>query len=129
MGLGGRRIAGDFDPVVESDTLNELGQLVVAIEPAPAFLCGIDELEDHRERRPVREAALGADRAVAHGGKGALDRVRGPQVFPVFGGEIVKRQQLLSILAETFTSLSTMKPTAMRAATAFRWSSKVKSPG
>jgi hypothetical protein len=38
--------------------LNELGQLVVAIEPAPAFLRRIDELEHHGERRLVREAAL-----------------------------------------------------------------------
>src|SRR5215217_797514 len=48
LGLGGRRVGGDLDPVGESDTLNELGQLVVAIEPAPAFLGGIDQLEHHR---------------------------------------------------------------------------------
>ena len=39
-GLRGRRFGGDFDPVGEPDTLNELGQLVVAIRagancPAP----------------------------------------------------------------------------------------------
>src|ERR1700693_6144796 len=62
----------DFDPVGEPDTLNELGQLVVAIEPAPVFLRRIDQLEHHGERRLIREAALRADRAVPHGGKGAL---------------------------------------------------------
>ena len=93
MGLQGRGVGGGFDPVGEPDTLNELGQLVVAIEPPPTFLGGIDELEHHCERRLVREAALRADRAVPHGGKGALDWVRGPQVFPVFGGEIVECEQ------------------------------------
>jgi hypothetical protein len=28
-------------------------QLVVAIETTPAFLRGLEQLEDHRERRPV----------------------------------------------------------------------------
>ena len=71
-----RRVGGDFDPVGEPDALNELGQLVVAIEPPPVFLRRIDELENHGERRLIRQAALRADRAVPHGGKGALDRVR-----------------------------------------------------
>ena len=105
MGLRGRRVGGDFDPVGEPDTLNELGQLVVAIEPAPAFLRRIDELEHHGERRFIRQAALRADRAVPHGGKGALDRVRGPQVFPVFGREIVECEQGLAILCQALGGL------------------------
>src|SRR5437660_5689489 len=48
LGLRGRRVGGDLDPVGEPDTLNELGQVVVAIEPAPAFLSRIEELEHHR---------------------------------------------------------------------------------
>ena len=44
MGLRGRRVGDDFDPVGELDPLNEFRQLVVAIEPAPAFLSSIDEL-------------------------------------------------------------------------------------
>ena len=70
MGLRGRRVGGDFDPVGEPDTLNELGQLVVAIEPAPAFLSSIDQLEHHRAVRhtdairmslfrPLREIRFG----------------------------------------------------------------------
>ena len=96
--MRGRWIGSNFDPVGKPDTLNELGQLVVAIEPTPAFLRRIDQLEHHRERRLVREASLRADRAVPHGGKGALDRVRGSEVFPVFGGEIVEGEQGLAIL-------------------------------
>ena len=105
MGLRGRRVGGDLDPVGEPDTLNELGQLVVAIEPAPAFLSRLDELEHHRERRLIRQAALRADRAVTHGGKGALDRVRGPEVFPVFGREIVECEQGLAILCQALGGL------------------------
>ena len=87
MGFRGRRVRGNFDAVGEPDALNELGQLVVTIEPAPAFLRRIHQLEHHRERRLIREAAFRADRAVPHGRKGALDRVRGPEVFPVFVGK------------------------------------------
>jgi hypothetical protein len=105
LGLRGRRVGGDFDPVGEPDTLNELGQLVVAIEPAPAFLRRIDQLEHHRERRLIQEAALRADGAVPHGSKGALDRVRGPQVFPVLGGEIVEGEQGLAILRQALGGL------------------------
>src|SRR6516225_7899181 len=54
LGARGCRIDSDFDPIGEPDTLNELGQLVVAIEPAPAFLRRINELEHHGERRLIR---------------------------------------------------------------------------
>ena len=105
MGFRGRRVGDDFDPVGEPDTLNELGQLVVAIKSTPTFLCSIDELEHHRERRLVREAALRADRAVPHGGESALDRVRGPQVFPVLGREIVEGEQGLAIFCQALGGL------------------------
>ena len=110
FGLAGRRVGGDFDPVGEPDTLNELGQLVVAIEPPPAFLRRIDELEHHGERRLVRQAALRADRAVPHGGEGALDRVRGPQVFPVFGREVVEGEQGMAILRQAARGLFSVPP-------------------
>ena len=66
---------GDLQPVVEFDTSYDLGQLVWPVEPAPAFLSGLDQLEDKRQRRLIRQAALGANRAMAHGGKGAFNRV------------------------------------------------------
>src|SRR3954451_16640827 len=93
LGFRGRRVGGDFDPIGEPDTVNELGQLARAIEPAPAFLRRVDQLEHYCERRFIGEAALRADRTVPHGGKGAFDRIRGPQVFPVFGGEIAECEQ------------------------------------
>src|SRR5689334_23511238 len=51
------------------------------------------------ERQPFE------DRAVPHGGKGALDRVRVPQVFPVFGREIVECEQGLAILCQALGGL------------------------
>ena len=36
-----------FDPVDELYTGDQLGQLVVSVEAAPAFLGGLGELEDH----------------------------------------------------------------------------------
>src|ERR1700704_7217173 len=74
-GLTVGRLGDDLDPVVECHTENEFWQLVVAIETTPAFLRGLEQLEDHRERRPVGQASLRSDRAVAHGGKGAFDGV------------------------------------------------------
>jgi hypothetical protein len=41
------------------DTENDFRQLVMSVEPAPAFLGGLDKLEDHCERRFVRCRALG----------------------------------------------------------------------
>jgi hypothetical protein len=43
-------------------------QLVVSIEPSPAFLFALEEFEDHRERRPVRQTVVRSDRAIAHSG-------------------------------------------------------------
>jgi hypothetical protein len=54
-----------LDTVIESDE-DHLRQLGMAIEPASAFLCGLREFEDQGQRRLIREAALAANRAMAH---------------------------------------------------------------
>jgi hypothetical protein len=92
FGLTVGRLGDDLDPIVECHTENEFWQLVVAIEPTPAFLRGLKQFEDHRECRLVGQAALRSDGAVAHGGEGAFDGVGRPQVFPVLGREVVERQ-------------------------------------
>ena len=74
---------GGLHPVTDFDTSYDLGQLVWSIEPAPAFLSGLNQLEDERQRRLVRQAALGANGATAHGGKGAFNRGRDAKVLPV----------------------------------------------
>src|SRR2546423_5483079 len=91
-GLTVGRLGDDLDPVVECHTENEFWQLVVAIETTPAFLRGLEQLEDHRERRPVGQASLRSDRAVPHGSEGAFNGIGRPQVFPVLGREVVERQ-------------------------------------
>src|SRR5262249_20586116 len=90
----------DLKPVGELGTEHELRQLVVPVESSPAFLRGLDELEDHGQRRRSRETALSADGPVAHGGKRALDGVRGAQVLPMLGREVVEGEQRLAILVQ-----------------------------
>ena len=51
------------------------------------------------------ETALRADGAVTHGGEGALDWVRGAQMFPVLGREVVGGQQQLAILSQALDCL------------------------
>jgi hypothetical protein len=57
---------------------NEFWQLVVAIETTPAFLRALEQFEDHRERRPVGQAPLRSDGAVAHGSEGAFNGIGRP---------------------------------------------------
>ena len=90
----------DLYSVGEFHTCDQLWQLVVTIEAAPAFLRGLDELEDHRERGFVGEAALRSDRAVSHRGERAFDRIRPPQVLPVLGGEVVEGEQRIAIFGQ-----------------------------
>ena len=78
----------NLDSVVELYTQDDLRQLIVAIEPAPAVLGGLGQLEDHSERRPVRETALRAHRAVADERERAFDGVCRAQVLPVLGRKV-----------------------------------------
>jgi len=92
--VAGSRLAGLRRPRARRriHTENQFWQLVVAVEASPSFLRGFDKLEDHGERGAVRQAALRPDRAVARGCERAFDGVRGPQVLPVLGGEVVESQ-------------------------------------
>src|SRR5437879_1771430 len=92
FGLTVGRLGDDLDPVVECHTENEFWQLVVSVEPSPAFLCALKQFEDHCEGGRVGQAALRSDRAVAHSGEGAFNGIGSPQVFPVLGREVVERQ-------------------------------------
>lgn len=72
-----RGLSGDdLDSVSEFHSCDQLWQVVVAIEATPAFLCGLDQLEHHRERGLAGEAALRSDRAVSHRSESAFDRIR-----------------------------------------------------
>src|SRR5262245_41224087 len=75
----------------------------MTIETAPTFLRRFDKLEDHGERGAVRQTALRSNRAVTHGCECAFDGVRGPQMLPMLGREVVESQQRTTILAQTFS--------------------------
>src|SRR5438552_17510969 len=112
-GLTVGRLGDDLDPVVECHTENEFWQLVVSVEPSPAFLCALKQFEDHCEGGRVGQAALRSDRAVAHGGEGAFNGIGGPQVFPVLGREVVEGQQRASILAQATGGLRVFQHVAL----------------
>ena len=95
----------DLDSVGELYPEDNFRQLAVAIEPTPTFLGGLGEFEDHGERGPVRETSFGAHRAVADCRERAFDDVGRAQMLPVLGGEVVERQQCVSILDQALDRL------------------------
>src|SRR3954447_8561842 len=65
----------DLDAIAEPDTLDDLGQLVLALQAAPRHGRGHDEFEDHQPGGVLRQRAFAPDRPVPDGGKHALDGV------------------------------------------------------
>lgn len=57
---------GCLDAVCKLHTCDQFWQLVVTLEPLPAFLRRLGELEDHGERGLVRQTSLRSDRAMAY---------------------------------------------------------------
>ena len=91
-----------LDPVAEFNPLDDFGQAVLAVELAP-FLPGREQqLVRHGQRGLSAEAALGLGGPMPDGGESALDRVRGSDVFPVLGREVIERQQLGAVLGQAF---------------------------
>ena len=70
------------------------------VDGAPAGLGGLDQLERHRDAGGPGAGALGDPLAQPDGGEGRLDRVRGAQVDPVLGGEVVERQQHVEVVGD-----------------------------
>lgn len=83
-------------------------QPAMTIEATPAFLGGFGELEDHGERRLVRQTSLGAHCAVAHRRERAFDQIRRAQVLQCLAGEPY-RQQRGRCLGKHSTALSYLK--------------------
>src|SRR4051812_42755910 len=58
-GGSGLSVSADvLDPIGKRDTADHLRQVVMTVEPSPALLGGLGQLEDHGERGLVRQAAL-----------------------------------------------------------------------
>ena len=65
----------DLDSVVEFDALNDLWQLVLAVQTAPCFGGGTDEFEHHEFGGLRRQSALCPHGAMTDRREYALDRV------------------------------------------------------
>jgi hypothetical protein len=74
---------------------------VGAVDGAPAGLCGLDELERHRDSGGPRAGSLGDPLPQPDGGEGRLDRVSGTQVDPVLGRVVVEREEHASAPSPT----------------------------
>jgi hypothetical protein len=98
LGLRGGCPYSDLEPIDKLYALDDLWQLVMAIEPSPGFLRTVDQLEDHGERGFVGQAPFGSDGAVADGREGAFDRVCRSQMLPMLGREVVAGEQRLAVL-------------------------------
>ena len=73
-----RRSVLHLDAVFEFHTKDYFWQEAGSIQPSPAALGGLKQFEHHGDCRVIRQAALGADRAMPNGCEGAFDRVRAP---------------------------------------------------
>jgi hypothetical protein len=91
---GGVALLGrnDLDAVGESDTSDDLRQLICAFQSTPGSGRRIDQFEHHQPGGLRRQRSLGPHRSVPHRGEHALDRIGGPQVDPVLGREVAERQ-------------------------------------
>ena len=84
-----------LDAVAEFNPFGDFGQAARTVEFAPFLLGRQHQLVGHRQRRLAAEAAFGLGGSVPDGGKepapdairGALDRVRRSDVFPMLGRE------------------------------------------
>ena len=65
----------------------------VGLSALPATRCAQHAYDLHASRGLSVQAAFGLARAVADRGKDALDRVRGSDVFPMLGREVIEGQQ------------------------------------
>src|SRR5215813_9695571 len=95
----------NLDSIAELYTEDDFRQLVVAIEATPTSFRSLGELEDHGERSLVRETSFGAHGAVAHRGEQAFDDVRGAEMPPVLGREVVEGEQRVAILDQALDRL------------------------
>lgn len=101
------KLGGDFflhDSVFEGPSFDDERDLFVAVEPSPFLGGGLSEFKHHRQARSPGSVSFRLSMPESDRRERGLDRVRGPQVAPMFGREGVKGQQHVSILGEAFAS-------------------------
>lgn len=99
-------------PSRNSTPLDDFRQAVLTVAFAPFLLGRQHQLVGHHQRRLATEAALGLGGSVADGGKGTFDRVRSPDVLPMFRREVAERSPFYPSWATelTWTSLDREVP-------------------
>lgn len=95
-----------FEAGPSADKSNEMGR----VHSRPPGLGGLNELEDHGQCGSPGSCAFGDLGPQSHGGEGRLDRVGGPQVDPVLGGEVEERQQLVLVICDPLDDLGVLSP-------------------
>lgn len=102
-------VVGDAVAVLEAHAGKHVGDEFVAVEASPALLGGVEELVGHRERGLLRPGTLRDLGPELDGREAALDRVGGPEVAPVLGGEVVERQQLGLVIGDLLDGLGELR--------------------
>ncbi len=74
------------------------------------FRGGHNKFEDHQPGRGRGQRSLGSDGPVPHRCEHTFDGVRGSQVIPVLGREVVEGQQGVAILGEAFDCPGVLRP-------------------
>jgi hypothetical protein len=87
---------------------------VGAGDRAPTVLSGLHQLEHHRQGRGRTAGPAGDLGPQLDRGERGLDGVRGPQVDPVLGREVVDRQQLLGVVGDLRDGLGPLGAVGLR---------------
>ena len=100
----------DLDAVLEFDALDDFGQLIFALRSSPCFCSGVDQFEDHELGGLRRQGSLRPHGSMPHRREHALDRIRCPQMIPVFGGEVEEGEQRFRSFVRQATAFSCLAP-------------------
>jgi len=98
------------------DVVHDQLQLVEPLDPLPAFLGGLEQLEHHRQRGVPGAAGATPFGSQSHCREGGLNRVCCPKVNPVRGWKIVEGQQFVTILLKVFHRFRVLVPKSTQGA-------------
>jgi hypothetical protein len=90
----------DVDAILEFDALDDLWQLVFALQSPPCFRGCSDELEHHELGGLRRQGTLRPHGSVTHCREHAFDRIRGAQMVSMLGGEVEEGDQSVPVLGQ-----------------------------
>ena len=100
---------GEF-ALLELGSGSDESDQVRRVDRAPPVLCGLDQLEGHRDARGARTGAFGDALPQPDGGEGGLDRGRGAQVDPVLSRVVVEGEQNVEVLGDLRDGLGPLDP-------------------